>query len=363
MTDPRGLDFYVTNGREDRAIARTLSVGRHTRCDLIATGTGVQDQHATIVPDRRGPLIQPVSGAAVMINGRRHDRLVGVMPGDRLELGDALLEFVAVPSGTPEANAWHIYGVDGTPPVQLEGTLRIGREGVSDIQLRDLHASRRHAMLCLLAGAVWVRDLDSVNGTFINGERVRGARRVFHGDELRFDRYVCQLVGRGEDLTPFRAPVQQDRRPLEARGAALLPALGNETQQFELTEITLDNHDHGDMLEPGIYLVDTTQGGAGVWYRLRIGRTLIGREPDCDLRLRDLSVSGRHLEINVRPEGAVITDLISTNGTRVNGKRVRTAHLVDGNVIAVGRLQFSFREVRRRQRARHLFRWLRGRRD
>lgn len=367
MTDSEGLDVYITNGREDRAMTRTLTLGRDMRCDFIANGPGVQDQHATIVPDRRGPLLHPALGAAVVVNGRRHDRPVGIMPGDRLELGDALLECVAVPTGQPAAERWQILGVDGAPPVQLLNTLRIGRDGASDIRLRDLHASRQHATLSLQAGAVWVRDLDSMNGTFINGERVRGARRVFHGDELRFDRYRCQLVGPGPgpgaDVTSARPPMERDRHRQGTRGGASGPVLGNETQQFEPDEITADNHDRGDAVEPGTYLVDTTQTGAGAWHRLRSGRTLVGRESDCDLCLRDPSVSARHLEISLRAEGAMITDLMSTNGTRVNGKRVRTARLSDGDVISIGRLQFSFREVRRRQRARDLFRWLRGRRD
>ena len=363
MTDPRGLDFYVTNGREDRAITRALSVGRHARCDLIASGQGVIDQHLRVVPDRRGPLVEPASGVAFTVNGRRHDRSVGIMPGDRLEVGDTLLEFHAIPSGTPEAETWQILGVDHGEGLKLDDTLRIGREGNSDIRLRDLHASRRHAVISLQVGAVWVRDLDSVNGTYINGERVRGARRAFHGDELRFDRFVCQLVGRGADLTPFRAPAKDDHLPLSARGATPMPALGNDTLQFEPDEITVDSHDGLEMVEPGVYLVDATQTGAGAWYRLRIGRTLVGRDADCDLRLRDLSVSGRHLEILLRPESATITDLMSTNGTRVNGKRVRTTYLSHGDHVTVGRLQFSYREVRRRQRARSWFRWLGGRRD
>lgn len=363
MTDPDGLDVYITNGREDRAITRTLTLGRHMGCDFIANGPGVQDQHATIVPDRRGPLIRPALGAAVVVNGRRHDRPVGIMPGDRLELGDVLLECVGVPTGQPATERWQILGVDGAPPVQLRDIVRIGREGESDIRLRDLHASRRHAILTLHTGAVWVRDLDSVNGTFINGERVRGARRVFHSDELRFDRYRCQLVGWAADLTSLRSPMEHDRRPLGTRGGASRPVLGHDTQQFEPDEITVDNPDRGAAVQPGTYLVDTTQTSAAAWHRLRIGRTLVGREPDCDLCLRDLSVSGRHLEISLRAEGAAITDLMSTNGTRVNDERVRTAHLYDGDVISVGRLRFTFREVRRRQRARDVFRWLRGRRD
>jgi hypothetical protein len=67
---------------------------------------------------------------------------------------------------------------------------------------------------------------------------------------------------------------------------------------------------------------------------------VIGRGSEADLRVSDPGVSRRHAEIRVRPaeEGVVVTvvDLGSTNGTRVNGKRIQHATLDDGAEIEIG---------------------------
>jgi hypothetical protein len=67
---------------------------------------------------------------------------------------------------------------------------------------------------------------------------------------------------------------------------------------------------------------------------------VIGRGSEADLRVSDPGVSRRHVEIRVRPadDGVVVTvvDLGSTNGTRVNGKRVQHATLDDGAEIEIG---------------------------
>src|SRR5207253_1218832 len=51
-------------------------------------------------------------------------------------------------------------------------------------------------------------------------------------------------------------------------------------------------------------------------------RMLVGRVKGCDLLLNDPSVSRRHLEVVVGEEGALLRDLESGNGTKVNGERV-----------------------------------------
>jgi hypothetical protein len=59
----------------------------------------------------------------------------------------------------------------------------IGRGARCDVVLASRHVSREHAVLLWRGGAWWVEDLDSSNGTFVDGRRVT-LRRVGHGDVL-----------------------------------------------------------------------------------------------------------------------------------------------------------------------------------
>jgi Protein of unknown function (DUF3662)/FHA domain len=72
--------------------------------------------------------------------------------------------------------------------------------------------------------------------------------------------------------------------------------------------------------------------------RVAVGEepVVIGRLPECTVVLGDPNVSRRHAEVRHVGEALVVTDLGSTNGTRVNGVPVREQHLASGDEITVG---------------------------
>ena len=64
--------------------------------------------------------------------------------------------------------------------------LTLGRGGQNDLVLEgDEFASSRHARIEVRGDGAWVQDLESTNGTFVNGSRVAGAQRLDAGDVLR----------------------------------------------------------------------------------------------------------------------------------------------------------------------------------
>ena len=80
---------------------------------------------------------------------------------------------------------------------------------------------------------------------------------------------------------------------------------------------------------------------------LRQPVTVIGRAADAGVRLADQAVSRRHAEIRVSDDGAAVSDLKSTNGTLLNGARVTTAALVDGDELRVGETVLVFHSATR----------------
>ena len=88
-------------------------------------------------------------------------------------------------------------------------------------------------------------------------------------------------------------------------------------------------------------------GGAGTVFTLSSGGVyLIGRE-GADIPLQDDKVSRKHAEIGLYgPGGLVLRDLASTNGTRLNGKRIyEKAKLASGDLIQVGDTAIRFSVV------------------
>ncbi|HEY8154159.1 MAG TPA: FHA domain-containing protein [Myxococcota bacterium] len=92
------------------------------------------------------------------------------------------------------------------------------------------------------------------------------------------------------------------------------------------------------------FLVVQTGDFEGTEHPLAKDETIIGRNPTTDITLLDEGISREHALI-LRDESTcsfTIEDLQSTNGTKVNGKRVRSAVLADGDAIEVGHTRFRF---------------------
>ena len=83
---------------------------------------------------------------------------------------------------------------------------------------------------------------------------------------------------------------------------------------------------------------------AGMRYDLQSDETLIGRNPTTDITLLDEGISREHTMVLYDDVDAeyLIEDLQSTNGTKVNGKRVRSATLSHGDEIQIGHTHFRF---------------------
>ena len=95
---------------------------------------------------------------------------------------------------------------------------------------------------------------------------------------------------------------------------------------------------------PTAKLVIADGGFDGMVHELTAEETLIGRNPTTDVTLLDENISREHALIVFDAESGSYTleDLQSTNGTKVNGKGIRSAELVDGDEIQVGQTRFRF---------------------
>jgi hypothetical protein len=76
--------------------------------------------------------------------------------------------------------------------VELDVEIAIGRQD-GDLVLEDPEVSRRHAVLRRSGGSVVVEDLESTNGTFVNGERILSPREVLPGDQVRVGRTTLEI--------------------------------------------------------------------------------------------------------------------------------------------------------------------------
>lgn len=181
----------------------------------------------------------------------------------------------------------------GTQLVNESEAFVIGRDDSADIRVAHRRVSRQH-LLVQYEGDQWtLRDLNTANGSFHNGESLR---------------------------------------EIEVESTLELNLGGKQGPRVRFTVV-------GEALPTCTVEVHPRNAA-----RLALGaRTRIGRDPGSDITLHDLDVSRLHCEITTRDgQSHQIVDLGSANGTFVNGELVKRAPLKPGDVIRLGTEVFFY---------------------
>jgi FHA domain/zinc-ribbon domain len=127
-------------------------------------------------------------------------------------------------------------------------------------------------------------------------------------------------------------------------GAALVHESGgaDTTMALDLDELE-DASPLEDIGMEGPALVVRSGGGrAGEHFIPKDDATTIGRSPDCDIFLDDVTVSRQHAILRRNDNRFVIEDQGSLNGTFVNRRRIESAELADGDELQIGKYRLTF---------------------
>ena len=116
------------------------------------------------------------------------------------------------------------------------------------------------------------------------------------------------------------------------------------TQTYTPEEIADEDGPLEEIAAEGPALVVRSGGGrAGEHFMPQGERTTVGRSPDCDIFLDDVTVSRKHAVLLERNGQVSIEDLGSLNGTFVNRKRIEsTTRLQSGDEVQIGKYRLSF---------------------
>ncbi len=103
--------------------------------------------------------------------------------------------------------------------LEPEGELVIGREGAA-VTIEDSELSRRHAAVRPVEGGIEIEDLGSLNGTFVNGQRITAPTRLAGGDSVKLGQSVLELEGASAPATVMSAAPTPAAAPQAAAPAA-----------------------------------------------------------------------------------------------------------------------------------------------
>ncbi len=248
-------------------------------------------------------------------------------------------------AGAPAApQAFRLVGTSGmlsgrTFNITSKGLI-VGRDSSkAQIVLADDQVSRQHAWVGLNdAGQIILRDRESANGSFVNATRVQEAflkpnDTVSFGagakHQFRVESYVpvvaapvVRKTDTGADGEVHTSLISQ----ADIAAAQQQDRSAGGTVAIKLTDVMARPHVELIVDKFAVKSEDIPDGGL-----------VIGRDPGrCRIVLEHVSVSAVHAQLSLKGDGVELVDR-SANGTFVNGIRVKTADLHDGDYITFGR--------------------------
>jgi len=123
----------------------------------------------------------------------------------------------------------------------------------------------------------------------------------------------------------------------------------DQTSTLSLAGVDVDDHDDlaaellGDALPSGFALLVVQRGpNAGSRFLLDQEVTTAGRQPDSDIFLDDVTVSRHHATFTRGPDGFVVADTGSLNGTYLNRQRIESAVVGNGDEVQIGKFRLLF---------------------
>ena len=200
----------------------------------LASGADAVALHATLSVQDNNLSIDAHGNPNVLVNGYAVTETHSLKEGDSFIVGATEFQ-VFDPKSTlrrkvtepvVKENKWYLKALstalaDQTYP--LAETSILGRSKECDISLNLVHLSRKHARLTVSQSGLEIRDLESSNGTFVNGERVDHAE-LKPGDELSFDTLRFRVHGpeESENMTVMR-PTDEEASLTTVRPALSRP--------------------------------------------------------------------------------------------------------------------------------------------
>lgn len=115
------------------------------------------------------------------------------------------------------------------------------------------------------------------------------------------------------------------------------------TATFSVIEVEKEEDAHLAELGPGEACLIVRRGpAAGTKFTLDRDVVTVGRHPQSDIFLNDITVSRRHAELRRDADAYAVSDLGSLNGTYVNRERVDTSPLASGDELQIGKFRLLF---------------------
>jgi pSer/pThr/pTyr-binding forkhead associated (FHA) protein len=211
----------------------------------------------------------------------------------------------------------------------------VGRADDSDVTIDNLAVSRHHAIIEKVDGGYSITDLDSNNGTFVNGRRINTPSALSFGDEIGIGKHILVFDSHSKKIRPARPHSAGEARPeMDAGGRGTMfvePAQMEKIQE----KVVASRKAHLETL-----------GSSNGLIVLEKNDVTFGKDPNSDIVVNGFFTARRHAMLSRIENGFQITNFAILSPARVNGIVIDATLLCDKDEIKVGKKTFIFRSGR-----------------
>lgn len=257
-----------------------------------------------------------------------------------------------------------IQSLDGRYSFIIGGDTTCGRDANCDAVIPETSLSRRHARFFIKDKSLFVEDLGSTNGTFVNGEQLeKEAKLVRYNDIVRFDiiEFKVYVELASPDAPAERRVVAEASSKSEARAPrswAVNEEVGQGTVVMDLgakkreaeSQVEEDSIVDQSLLQsvdqPSLIGIRGADQGKTIALAVNDAAMTvwqIGRSKEMDIVIDDPSVSEHQAQIIFEQGTWKLVDVISTNATYVNREKILTHYLSNGDTLSFGASEYLFR--------------------
>jgi len=212
--------------------------------------------------------------------------------------------------------------------VQLEGDkFSIGRSSTNDLILTGDSISRQHAIIRKENGKFWIEDVSTL-GTKLNNRNLDTKIQLKNEHTIEISDWKLLFLETTSTLKKT-----QDTRKTQIKG--LREKKDDPTKILKFTP----DQEGFQFLRP-LLLIDSKKNGKS-HFNVRKKTLVVGNSSQCDIVLEDDYASKMHAEFHLSDRGFLIKDLESTNGTLINGAKIREKYATNKDEITVGRTKIT----------------------
>ncbi len=229
---------------------------------------------------------------------------------------------------------WYLKPLTGNV-LMLKGEMTLGTEDGCDLQLEGTESIKVRAVS--LADGILFEDLSGKSSMTIDGAKCTQGK-VAGGEYVRFGARSFQVTAeQSAQIKPVKAVGSKTEQDLEGPQGTMM-----------ISESQLDQ-----ILPAGKSNIGVTHAEAAVLvgagalrgqvFELKEGKNTVGRDPNNSIVLNEDSVSSTHAEIVVNGTNCKVINLLSSNGTFINGEKITSSYLKPGDKVSFGRAKFIYR--------------------